>query len=482
MRGLVRPTAEDPLATSASECIGGPAGEHSAPHPWWSPLRVVLAVTCVALCLGMLAKTPCVQESWGGGDARYQQMCYSDVPYLYVGRGFAERILPYSDTGGRYQAMEYPVVIGYFAYGAALITQALDGWPDLGPRQSVPADKVYAAPGVSREMGLYFDVTAVLLAGCALAAAWFLARTQRRRPWDAMLFAAAPVLVLSGLINWDLIAVAASAAAMWAWARGRPALSGVFIGLGVATKLYPVFLLGALLVVCLRRRDLRPFLVGAGAAAATWLLVDAPAMLYGFDQWKQFWVLNEQRGADLGSLWLVWQQMGHTVSVGLVNTTAAVFFAAVCLTVLGLGLSARRAPRVPQLVFLVLVGFLVVNKVYSPQYVLWLLPFAVLARPRWRDILVWQAGEAFYFVAVWLYLGHSTAPSGTGAPDEVYWLAIIVRVLAELYLAALVVRDVVAPWHDPVRRDGVTDDPVYPSGEEGVHMRYASSHHGSPVR
>ena len=46
-------------------------------------------------------------------------MCYSDVPYLYVGRGFAERVLPFSDTGGRYGDLEYPVGIGYFAYGAA---------------------------------------------------------------------------------------------------------------------------------------------------------------------------------------------------------------------------------------------------------------------------------------------------------------------------------------------------------------------------
>ena len=478
----VRPSAEDPLVEAASEGFGGPVGEHAAPHPWWTPLRVVLAVTCVALCLGMASKSPCVQENWGGGDLRYAQMCYSDVPYLYVGRGFAERIVPYTDTGGRYQAMEYPVVIGYFAYGAAVITQALDGWPDLGPRHTAPADKVYALPGVGQEMGLYFDVTAVLLAAFGLAAAYFLTRTHRDRPWDAMLFAAAPVLLLSWLINWDLIAVAFSAAAMWAWSRGRPALCGVFIGLGVATKLYPLFLLGALLVVCLRRRHLRPFLLATGAAVVTWLVVDAPAVVYGFDQWKQFWVLNEQRGADLGSLWLVWQQMGHTVDVGVINTTASVFFAAVCLAVLGLGLYARRTPRVPQLVFLVLVGFLVVNKVYSPQYVLWLLPFAVLARPRWRDILIWQAGEVFYFGAVWLYLGNYTASSASGAPDEVYWLAIVVRVLAELYLAAVVVRDVLAPWHDPVRRRGITDDPMYPLEERGVEVRYASSHHGSPLR
>ena len=65
--------------------------------------------------------------------------------------------------------------------------------------------------------------------------------------------------------------------------------------------------------------------------------------------------------------------------------------------VLALGLTSPSTPRLAQLGFLIVAGFLLVNKVYSPQYVLWLLPLAVLARPRWRDLLIWQAGEVIYF-------------------------------------------------------------------------------------
>ena len=462
---VVRPSRTDPLVRAASESIGGPIGDHAAPHWWWTPVRVVLAVAALTFVLGMVQKTPCVNDNWAGTDLRYGAMCYSDVPYLYSGRGFAAGYAPYEDSGGRYPALEYPVVIGYFAYAAAVVTQHLGDPEDVHARADLQQSQIFAQPGVAEEAGRYFKVTAVLLAPFALLSAWFLAGVHRRRPWDAMLFAASPALALAGLINWDLIAVAAVTGALWAWSRGRPVLTGVMIGLGAATKLYPLFLLGALLVVCLRRRRMRDFGLAVAAAAASWLLVNAPAVLTGFAQWKVFWSFNDKRGADLGSLWLVLQQSGHTVSAGLINTVSGLFFVAVCVAVLALGLRARRTPRIPQLAYLVVVGFLVVNKVYSPQYVLWLLPLVVLARPRWRDVLVFTAGEVFYYGAVWLYLGGWTASATSGQGDHFYWLSILVRTATELYVAGLVVRDVLKPWHDPVRADGLTDDPAEPSSD-----------------
>src|SRR5687768_14961182 len=187
----------------------------------------------------MVQKAPCAADDWSGGTSRYAQMCYSDVPYLYVGRGFAEAALPYADSGGRYPDLEYPVLIGYFAHASALVTQALHGSPDLEARRAVPVENLYADPAVESERQDFFLVTAALLTPFMLLSAWFLAGAHRGRPWDAMGFVAAPVLVLTGLVNWDLLAIACLAGAMWAWSRGRPVLSGVLVGLGTAAKLYP---------------------------------------------------------------------------------------------------------------------------------------------------------------------------------------------------------------------------------------------------
>ena len=71
-------------------------------------------------------------------------------------------------------------------------------------------------------------------------------------------------LLLTGLINWDLLAVALVAGALWAWARGRPVLTGVMIGLGAAAKLYPLFLLGAVLVVAWRGGGCAAFALARG--------------------------------------------------------------------------------------------------------------------------------------------------------------------------------------------------------------------------
>ena len=135
-----------------------------------------------------------------------------------------------------------------------------------------------------------------------------------------------------------------------------------------------------------------------------------------------------------------------------------------------IGLTAPATPRLAQLGFLVVAGFLLVNKVYSPQYVLWLLPLAVLARPRCATRLIWQATEVFYFASVWWYLGNFLAP-GDGGDAEFYWFAILLRMAGELYLVAVVVRDIWWPHHDPVRHEAIGGRGARPSSDEPRNRR-----------
>ena len=303
--------------------------------------------------------------------------------------------------------MEYPVGISYFAYAAAKVTQLLAGSPDLEARQRVGASSLFGRPDVQREIRIFVIVHALAFAALALLSAWLLAGVNRRRPWDAALFAASPALALTFLVNWDMLAVVMVAAALWSWARGRPILTGVLIGLGTATKLYPLFLLGGLLVICLRERRWRELIgVDAGGRSRPGWSSTRRRSSPVRDQWKVFWTFNSERTADLGSVWLVISQAtDHAFTAHTINLWSYAHLRRL--------VRRRRAARLdwrrplhgsPSWRFLVVAGFLLVNKVYSPQYVLWLLPLAVLARPRWRDQIIWQAGEVVYFASVWWYL------------------------------------------------------------------------------
>lgn len=446
---VVAPTHADPVARSLSEVVGGPVGRHGRPHRWWVPVRVLLALFAVVFALAVVQHEPCLRTNWADDQARYGKACYSDIPYMYTGRGFVEGLWPYADNGGRYQAMEYPVGISYLAWVSAKVTQLDPSGPPVSERHRQQPDALWSLPGMTQEVNDYFLVTALFLCAFGLLATWFVARVHPGRPWDALPFVLSPSLLLTGLINWDLLAVALVAGALWAWARGRPVLAGILIGLGTAAKLYPLLLLGPVLVVAWRDRRLGAFGAAAGAAVAAWGLLNLPAWLTGREQWQVFWRFNSDRGADLGSVWLALTHYGRSFSPETINAWSWALFGAVCIGVGLLGLRARRTPRVAQLAFLVVAGFLLVNKVYSPQYVLWLLPLAVLARPRWRDLLIWQAGELLYLLAVWTYLG-GWLEEAAGGQAPVYDLAIWVRVAAQLYLVAVVVRDVLRPEHDPV--------------------------------
>ncbi len=439
------------MVAALSPAVGGQFGTHAGRHPWWTPVRVLLAMTAVVFALGMVQKSGCYATNWTDEKVRYAQMCYSDLPYLYVGRGLAEGAWPYSpETAERYQVMEYPVGISYWAWGTAAITHLISG-ADTETRSGLPPDQLWSADGVRDEVLVFVVVNVLGFAALALLSVWLLARVDPRRPWDAAAFALSPALAMTAMVNWDILAVVLVAGALWAWARDRPLLTGILIGLGVATKLYPLFLLGGILVICMRERRWRDLALSAVAAALAWLVVDLPAMLTGWEEWQVFWTFNSDRGPDLGSIWLVLAQAGDlTISAHTVNQVSWLFFVCWCLGVAAVGLRAPETPRLAQLGFLIVAGFLLVNKVYSPQYVLWLLPLAVLARPRWRDQLIWQGAELVYLAAVWWYLG-GFLTAGAGDDQPFYWYAILIRLAGELYLIALVVRDVLFPHHDPTR-------------------------------
>ncbi|MEU4083596.1 glycosyltransferase family 87 protein [Streptomyces aureus] len=441
---LVRPTQDDEVAAGGSELIGGPIGRRALlGTSWWTPVRVVALVMIGMFALGMIQKIPCYDGGWFfGASSQYTHACYSDIPHLYQGRGFADGLVPYFDKiPGDMDYLEYPVLTGVFMEVAAWLT------PGGGT--------------IQHQEQVYWMVNAGMLMACAAVIAVCAARTQRRRPWDGLLVALAPAFALTATINWDLLAVALLAAALLMWSRGRVLAFGVLIGLATAAKFYPFLVLGPLFLLCWRTGKWREFGTALLGAVGAWLVVNVPVMYLAPEGWAKFYSFSHDRGVDFGSVFLfVSQWMKIAITPDTANTWALVLMVIICAGLAAVTLTAPRRPRFAQLAFLIVAAFILTNKVYSPQYVLWLVPLAVLARPRWRDFLVWQACEVGYFLGIWMYLAYTTSGDAhKGLPTDGYQVAIAVHLLGTLYLCAVVVRDIFMPERDVVRRGG-EDDPA----------------------
>ncbi|SSC23619.1 Glycosyltransferase family 87, partial [Klenkia terrae] len=449
----VVPTWTDRVVAQASEAFGGPWGRHAVTGRalFWTPLRIALLFTVLGLALAWAKQNPCADGNWVGSK-QYTHFCYSDTVPLFGLRGLDTGQVPYLDS-----AMEYPVLTGGFMWLAAVLSRGYDSL----------AQAVGLLPTVVPVQS-YYVVTCLMLSVCALLITRSVVGLAGRRPWDAAMVGLSPLLVVHAFTNWDLFAVALASLAMWAWATRHPVLAGALIGLGTAAKLYPVLLLGVLLVLCLRAGRLQVWAGTALAAAAAWLVVNVPIALLAPENWRLFFSLNDSRPADPDTLWnialaatddaLFDGPLDPGQSPTVLNTWVAVATLLVCAAVGWLALSAPVRPRVAQLAFLLVAGFLLVNKVWSPQYSLWLLPLAVLARPAWQSLLLWQATEAVLWVPrlLW-YLG----TENKGIDVQWFFLAVGVRDVAVVVLMALVVRDVWHPELDRVRRSWPgTDDPA----------------------
>jgi uncharacterized membrane protein len=454
-----RPDREEPASSDGfirglSQAIGGPLGEHAVrpaakPGRFWTAARIVMALCCLTLALHWVQKTPCMDGNWQK-NVQYTRFCYTDVLALFYAEGLNEGKVPYRD-----HPVEYPVVTGYFMGAIGL------------PVHAIGADH----PSINQGMWFY-NANALLLAALAVATAGAILALRRRRPWDAAIFAASPILFITATVNWDFLAIALAAFGIWAWARQRPVLAGVLIGIGGAAKLFPLFLLGPLFVLALRGRRTRDWALAFASAVVAWAAANAPVFFLYRESWQRFFDLNTERPIDWGTFWYIGRFLDTKWNTGaagdqgpfqwlsdhvpMLNLLSYALFFVCCAAIAVLTVMAPRRPRLAQVAFLVVAAFLIFSKVWSQQYVLWLLPLIVLARPRWGAIMAWTVAEFAYFTAFYAeLLGAGSKPV---IPEGTFVLASTLRLITVAILCGLVIREIWRPELDVVRQT-YADDP-----------------------
>jgi len=448
------PAESDGFVRGLSQAIGGPIGEHAVRpgagrERFWTAPRIILALVCLTLAFSWVQKSPCQDGDWQK-NIQYTRFCYTDVLALYYAEGLNEGKVPYRD-----HPVEYPVVTGYFMGALGLPVHALgEQYPEINQGK------------------WFYNANALVLSVLAVASAAVILALRRRRPWDAAIFALSPILLVTATVNWDFLAIALAAFGLLAFARRRPWLAGILLGLGGAAKLWPLFVLGPIFVLAARSGRFKSFFAALVGAVAAWLITNVPIAILYPDSFNRFFELNRTRPIDWGTLWYVGRYLDTKWNTGgagdqgpfqwlsdhvpTLNYLTYALTVAACLGILVLSLLAPRRPRLAQVAFLVVAFFLIFSKVWSQQYVLWLLPLIVLARPRWGAIIAWTVAEIGYFAAFYAELlgagGKPVIPEGT------FVLASSLRLITVAVLCGLVIREIWRPELDVVRRT-YEDDP-----------------------
>jgi hypothetical protein len=358
-----------------------------------STTLVPLFVAGIVTLAGAAQKAPCASREYVEDRSGVTFQCYSDVADLLRTEQLLGDRLPYLDRCAA-QAKpcdEYPV--------GSMYVMRLTAW--------------FSPPGVDPYASFYWTNAALLLA-CALVTTYCI----QRLGGNPLLFAGAPTLAMYGTMNWDLIPVTLSTLASVAWLRGRDTANGILLGLGAAVKIYPLLLTLPFAMARWANGARRKALWLVSWAAGIWATINLPFAISATDEWWTFFRFNSQRPAEFDSLWRVACEV-------VCPSTDAINI----LSLLGTGVIAivtwrakiRRSPETPlwHLGFPLLVAFLLTNKIWSPQYGLWLLPWFALVAPYFRPFLAYQATEVFVFLARFSFF-----PSPTGERGLSYgWLA-----------------------------------------------------------
>jgi uncharacterized membrane protein len=384
--------------------------------------RSLLLVLAIAASLLSFAKfSHCESHQWATPD-QYIHACYSDIPALFGERGLDKGTWAFSSGD---KSVEYPVITGAIMWLTAKITPQSD----------------FRASAYFNINALYI---AMLFALCTLL-------MYRITPRFAYLSVLSPAVIASLYINWDLWAIITMIGAIYLFDNHKYRWSAAALGVSIATKFMPIFLLIPIALILWRRRELQLAAQYFAITATTWLAINLPVILTTPQGWLRFYELNISRESDWGSLWYSLNLLG--VSISSLNLIA-VFGLLAAFTALAIYvIEAIDIPPLASVAFIVLAAVMILSKVYSPQYVLWLTPLAVMAISNAKDLpafWIWQGAEIIYHVAIWQHLAEVTG-ARFGLPANWYAALALNRIAASGYLIYVLVRRGLGRTHESER-------------------------------
>jgi hypothetical protein len=369
-------------------------------------VKVLVALAILAALLSVAKFSHCANTGWATPD-QYVHACYSDLPALFEARGLSTNQWPFASDDN---SVEYPVITAMVMYLTSFAANS-------------PVS--------------YFNINIFFLILLFIATVMLV---RKIRPEFAYLVPVAPAMIASLFINWDLWAIASMMLAIYWFDRKQFTNSALLMGLSISTKFLPIFLLIPIVFIFWRENKIKEAIKYVAITFGIWLAINLPFAVTTPTGWWRFYQLNLDRGPDWGSFWLALQQLG----INLTNLNyLSILLLLIALTSISILLfEIKYTPTLASVSFFVLASVMLASKVYSPQYVLWLTPLAVIALTNKKDLhafWLWQATELIYHIAIWQHLAQVTdAKFGLGPTP--FAILTLVRIGGTIYLMAVLAR------------------------------------------
>ena len=189
-------------------------------------------------------------------------------------------------------------------------------------------------------------------------------------------FILAPAVLYSLNRNWDIWAIAAMLLAIYLFEKKRFQLSAILLAVSIATKFFPIVLMLPIMIIFLRNKQIKLFIRYALTTAIAWGVINLPFVLINYEGWAYFYKFSAERGLGSASFFEIINIILPSITFSSIHFYILNTLALVAVTTYFVRL--KSVPTLAATSFFVMFGFILFNKQYSMQYVIWLSALAVL--------------------------------------------------------------------------------------------------------
>jgi uncharacterized membrane protein len=372
---------------------------------------LVVAAVCSSFLSFLVFNNCKVRHGWSQ-PRNYCRLGYTDIQELFVARGLIDNIFPYDSPTNSF---EYPPIIGVGNWLLSFL---------------VPA---------SQPKLWFFVLNMVIISAIYVVSCLVL---WRIRPQSAYLFVVCPPLILTLFTNWDMWVVVSALLSIYYFDRNRLKLSAFWLGFSISTKFFPIVFLLPICIILIRRGSIKSLANYLTITFIVLVLINVPIVLTNYEGWRRFFTLNQNRGLDLGSIYLALSYFNIEIPrLNLVyEIISVVFFILYSMYVFRL----KFIPNLSQVAFFSVFIFTTFSKVYSPQYILWLAALACIAMSSKKLIgkyWFWQSTEIFYYLILQIFFANSEHQN-LRLFEFIYAAAIIFRVIGISVFCQALLREI----------------------------------------